>query len=223
MKILKIALVVILILAVAGCAVSAAAFWNINSQTAQILDDYSGIYHDSKYLEAKEITGVAIIKQKVSCRYAVLEMLAGWEGKNITEASLYEMYGKVTTSTGKAFCDEMNKQFPAYKTTMHKYMNSSEMLSCIYQSLSNGVPVPFEWAAKQDDTWTLHYSIVIGMDVENDVMKVANPYGYIEEITLKEFVQRTSFEAYEDMSLFLKYGFALGIFEKNAIFIMEKR
>ena len=32
----------------------------------------------------------------------------------------------------------------------------------------------------------------------------------------------TSFKAYENMPLFLRMGFAVGIFEKNAIFTVEK-
>ena len=73
-------------------------------------------------------------------------------------------------------------------------------------------------AAKYGDEWTLHYSLITGMDIPNDRITVANPYGYTEEITVGEFLDRTSFAAYEKMPLFLKLGFAFGIFEKNAIF-----
>ena len=38
---------------------------------------------------------------------------------------------------------------------------------------------------------------------------------------MDEFLQRTSFEAYEDMLLFFKLAFALGIFEKNTIFTVQ--
>ena len=51
-----------------------------------------------------------------------------------------------------------------------------------------------------------------------DKITVANPYGYCEEISVAELLDRTSFEAYEDMPLFLKLGFAFGIFEKNTLF-----
>lgn len=36
-----------------------------------------------------------------------------------------------------------------------------------------------------------------------------------------EFLQRTSFDAYEDMPLYLKMAFAFGIFEKNTIFTVQ--
>ena len=72
-----------------------------------------------------------------------------------------------------------------------------------------------------EDTWTLHYSLIIGMDIPNDQITVANPYGYIEQITLDEFLSRTRFDAYEDMPLFLKLAFAFGLFEENTVFIAQ--
>lgn len=137
--------------------------------------------------------------------------------------ALYNSYGSVVTSTGDSFEREMNKQFPEYNTTMYKYLKNTELIDKVYTSLNNGIPVPFEWAAKFEDEWTLHYSLVIGMDIPGDSVTVLNPYGYKEIISIKEFLNRTSFEAYEGMPLFLKFGFAFEIFEKNTIFIVSSK
>ena len=85
------------------------------------------------------------------------------------------------------------------------------------------MPVPVEWAAENGGEWTLHYSLVTGIDIPNDRITVANPYGYVEEISVGEFLRRTSFEAYEKMPLFLKLGFAFGIFEKNTVFTVRAK
>ena len=106
--------------------------------------------------------------------------------------------------------------------TMRSYLSDSELIEAIYGGLSSGTPVPFEWAAKYGDDWTLHYSLVTGMDIPNDKVVVANPYGHVEELTLSEFLSRTSFEAYEGMPLCLQLGFAFNIFEKNTAFIPER-
>ena len=90
-----------------------------------------------------------------------------------------------------------------------------------YENLSNGIPVPFEWAAKYGDVWTLHYSLLTGMDIPNERVTVANPYGYMEEISVDEFLRRTSFEAYEGMPFYIKLAFAAGVFEKNTIFTVR--
>ena len=193
----------------------------LHVRTAAIWNDYSSIYSDEKYKTAVYIDGVDVIKQEVSCGYAVIEMFSSWSGHDITEESLYAEYGRVVTSTGQSFAKEMNKQFPEYTTKIHKYLKNTELIELAYDQLSNGLPVPFEWAAMYEGEWTLHYSLVTGIDIPNDKIVVANPYGYIEEISVDEFLGRTSFEAYEKMPLFLKLGFAFGVFEKNAVFSVE--
>lgn len=198
-----------------------AVFIALQIRTNAILNDYSDIFKNEKYSTPIYIEGVDVITQDVSCGYAVIEMFSSWNENDITEESLYDKYGKVITSTGNSFCDEMNKQFPEYTTTIHKYMKNTELVDLVYDSLSNGMPVPFEWAALYEDEWTLHYSLVIGADIPGDKITVANPYGYYEELTVEEFLNRTSYEAYDKMPLFLKFGFAFGIFEKNTIFIVR--
>ena len=59
------------------------------------------------------------------------------------------------------------------------------------------------------------------MDIPNDRVTAANPYGYWEELSIEEFLRRTRFDAYENMPLFLKLGFAFGIFEKNTVFTVR--
>lgn len=193
----------------------------LNIKTSKLNDDYSYIYDDPKYLTPVSVDGVEVITQDVSCGYAVIEMFSAWNGERITEADLYDEYGRVVTSTGSAFCDEMNKRFPEYTTSMYSYQTNSELIDLIYDSLASGMPVPFEWAALYEDEWTLHYSLITGLDVPSDTITIANPYGYTEQISLEEFFSRTSFEAYEDMPLFLKLGFAFGMFDKNTVFIVE--
>ncbi len=195
-----------------------AALIILQTRSAAIRNDFSSVFHDERYKTPVSVDGITVITQDVSCGYAVLEMFAAWSGSDITEESLYEEYGKVVTSTGRAFCNEMNKQFPEYTTIMHKYLTNTELIDLVYGNLSNGIPVPFEWAALCGDEWTLHYSLITGMDIPNDKIKIANPYGYYEEISIDEFLARTRFDSYEKMPLFLKLGFAFGVFEKNTVF-----
>lgn len=198
-----------------------AALSFLHIRTTNILNDYSSIYSNEKYEVPVYIDNIDVVNQEVSCGYAVLEMFSQWAGQNITEESLYSEYGKIVTSTGQAFCDEINKQFPNYNTIMYKYLMNTELIDKVYDCLSNGYPVPFEWAALYENEWTLHYSLIIGMDIPNDTVVIANPYGYYEEISINDFLERTSFEAYSDMPFYLKLAFAFGIFEKNTIFVVE--
>lgn len=197
------------------------AFGILEHKTNKMLDSVSDLYAEPKYQQAILLDNIEVIEQNVSCGYAVIEMFSDWAEKDITEEKLYNEYGKVVTSTGKTFCEEMNKQFPEYTTTMYKYLTNTELIDKVYDSLIDGMPVPFEWAAQYQGEWTLHYSLVIGMDIPNNKITVANPYGYIEELALNEFLERTSFEAYEDMPFYFEIAFAFGIFEKNTIFVVQ--
>ena len=219
---LKITLIIIGVILLILLNICVGAILINNDKTKKMLDDYSNIYTNDKYQEVVSVDNLNYIKQDISCGYAVIEMFAKWRGnEEITEKYLYDKYGKVVTSTGKSFEEEMNKQFPEFKTTMYKNLKSSELIDKVYDSLLKGVPVPFEWAAKYEDKWTLHYSVISAMDIPNDKVTVMNPYGYEENISIKEFIDRTSFEAYDHMPIIFKLGFAFNIFEKNTVFIVD--
>lgn len=221
MKKSKIVLIVIGGLLVASILACVVALSILQIKTNSIMDDYSSVFTSDKYKTPVYIDGVEVITQDVSCGYAVIEMFSSWNGGNITEEKLYSEYGKVVTSTGDSFEKEMNKQFSEYETTIHKWLKNTELIDMVYENLSRGIPVPFEWAAKFEGQWTLHYSLIIGMDIPKDKITIANPYGYYEELTISEFLDRTSFASYENMSLFLRLGFAFGIFEKNTVFTIH--
>ena len=186
-------------------------------------NDYSSIYKNEKYQKAVAVQGITVFTQKYSCGYAVIQMIAQWNNNpSLTEEALFNEHGKIVTSTGRALAKEMNSKVPEYKTRMYKYLKNTKLIDKVYDSLAAGVPVPFEWAAQKDDEWTLHYSLITGLDVPGDRITVANPYGFMEEISIEEFLQRTNFDAYEKMPLFIRFGFAYGVFEKNAVFILER-
>ncbi len=222
MKVIKRIIIAIAVILLILAAVITISLVVLQTKTNEINNDFSGILTDEKYIEPVYVDGINVIKQEVSCGYAVIEMFSSWSGSDITETSLYNEYGKVVTSTGQSFCDEMNKQFPQYNTSIHKYLKNTELIDLMYDSLSRGVPVPIEWAALYESEWTLHYSLVIGADIPANKITVANPYGYYEELTVEEFLSRTTYEAYDNMPLFLKLGFVFNIFEKNTIFIANE-
>ena len=222
MKVIKRIIIAITVILLILAAVITISLVVLQTKTNEINNDFSGILTYEKYIEPVYVDGINVIKQEVSCGYAVIEMFSSWSGSDITETSLYNEYGKVVTSTGQSFCDEMNKQFPQYNTSIHKYLKNTELIDLMYDSLSSGVPVPIEWAALYENEWTLHYSLVIGADIPANKITVANPYGYYEELTVEEFLSRTTYEAYDNMPLFLKLGFAFNVFEKNTIFIANE-
>ena len=145
---LKRAAIAVVAVVAATVCVAAIALVMLQGRTDALRDGYSNMLADARYSVPAKVEGVEAITQEVSCGYAVIEMFPAWDGGGITEEGLYDEYGKVVTSTGRSFCDEMNKQFPGYETTMRKYLTDSELLGVVHACLAEGVPVPIEWAAK---------------------------------------------------------------------------
>jgi len=179
--------------------------------------DYNYLFEENKIKEHK-IEDVPLIKQDISCGYAIIEMMSLYYGKEITEKELYEKNNQsVSTQTTKGFVDEINNSISNLNYVSYEYLSSDELLLKINESICKDLLVAVELAAKFEDEWTLHWAIVTGMD--NEKIYINNPYGYKEEITYKEFINRTTFNAFENMPFFFHFGFAFGLFSKNTIIV----
>jgi hypothetical protein len=188
-------------------------------------DDFSEVLQDGNFSSNAAVTGINVIKQKISCGYAVIEMLAKWKNRQITEETLSDQNnGKISTAMGSGFLDEMTRQFPEWKVTRCVNQTNTEMLKKIHASLANGFPVPVEFAAKDtSDNWTLHFGLVTAMDLGNNKIVAQNPYGYEETYTAQLFIAAARYEIYENMEWYFKIGFNMGIFNKNTFYIITNK
>ena len=194
-------------------------FTILGIKTNNIKSDYNYLKEDSKYSTKVEVDGVKLVTQHISCGYASIEMLSTFYGKKVSEDDLeVKNNGRVSTSSSQGFLKEVNASIPNKTFIKQSYLKNDVFLKEIYESLSNNNPVAIEWAAKYENEWTLHFSVVTGLDLVGDIVTIYNPYGYIETIKVNEFISRTTFEAYKKMPIFLGFGFAFGAFEKNTLF-----
>lgn len=186
-------------------------------RSAVINNDYQYLFKENKIVN-KKIEGVPLIKQDISCGYAIIEMLSSYYQKPITEEELSDKNnGAISTASTGGFVKEINTVIePGYKAK--EYLKNDELLININKSLVDNRPVPVEWAALfENKEWTIHWSIVAGMDQEK--IYINNPYGYEEALTYEDFLSRTSFKAFENMHLGYQFGFAFGLFSKNTIIV----
>ena len=191
-------------------------------KTASLRNDWEYLKEDSNYNKKVEVEGVNLVKQHISCGYATIEMMSEFYGDKVTEDNLdMKNNGGVSTSSTKGFYNEINDSIKNKEFVSKTYLKNDVLLKEIHTSLKNNNPVAIEWAAKYEDEWTLHFSLVTSLDLNNDNVIVYNPYGYIETLNISEFLDRTTFEAFESMPLFLNFGFAFGAFDKNAIFYLK--
>ena len=196
-------------------------FTILGVKTANLEKDYSYLKTDANYANKVEVEGLELVTQHVSCGYASIEMISSYYGKKVTEDELDARNGAVSTASSSGFKNEISKCIPNKEFKMSSYLKHDALLKEIHNSLKAGNPVALEWAAKYENEWTLHFSVIQGLDLGNDNITVYNPYGYIENIHVDEFINRASFKAYDNIPLFLNFGFAFGAFDKNTIFYAE--
>jgi hypothetical protein len=224
-KIIVIAASILTAVIVLPLLILAGMFINLSISDKKIDDDIAAVFADSKYATAVSIDGIEPVTQKISCGYALIEILAKWQGNDrITEQYLSDQNGgKITTATSDGFEDEMNKRFPEFATTKHTRLKNSEFIDKAYNGLKNGKPVPFEFAAlyeteSGEKVWTLHFALITAMDIPNNSVTVCNPYGYLETYTIENLLKATRYESYEKMEFFFKIAFAAGVFKKNTLY-----
>ena len=194
-------------------------FMILGIRTVSIDKSYAYLKEDPIYSQKQEVAGIELVKQEISCGYATIEMMSTYYGNKISEKELSDKNnGSISTSSSDGFLKELKKSIPSESFIKHSYLDNDVLLREISIALSDHRPVALEWAAKYEGEWTLHFSLVTAIDMKSDNVTVYNPYGYIENITLDEFISRTSFKAYKNMPLFLNFGFAFGAFEKNTTF-----
>ena len=198
--------------------VVAIPFINLAVKTANLKADYSYLKEDTVYQEKVEVTGLELVTQHISCGYATIEMISTYYGEPVSEDYLDSKNGAISTASTDGFINEINRSILSKTFVKRTYLRNDILLKEIHDSLKKNNPVAIEWAAKYEKEWTLHFSVVSGLDLANDNVTVYNPYGYIENVTTKEFINRTTFNAYTSMPLFLNFGFAFGAFHKNTIF-----
>ena len=217
-------IVIIVVSSIVGALALSVAipFTILGVRTVSMNKDYSYLKDSHAFSQKVEVTGVELVKQHVSCGYASIEMISTYYGNKVSEDDLDNRNKSISTSTTDGFLKEIHKSIPDKAFTKQTYLDNDMLLQAIHMALMNEDPVAIEWAAKYEDEWTLHFSVVTSLDIKNDNVTIYNPYGYIEDITVKEFIDRTTFKAYKNIPLFLNFGFAFGAFHKNTLFYPTK-
>ena len=204
-----------------------AAFCRQTYINSKINDTYAVVLSNPIYQVPLSVNDLYFIEQKVSCGYAIIEMISDWRGKAVTEQSLFDANnGTISTAMGNGFLKEIKKQFPEWEILRHKNLKNSELLCVMHEALAEGMPVIIEFAALYEaggtKTWTLHFAVVTAMDLQNDTIIVQNPYGYEESYTVDGFLNATRYDSYENMELAISFGFAFGLFNRNTIYTIHE-
>ena len=137
------------------------------------------------------------------------------EIKNIPEINTNK---KNIALTSGSLYNEIKNQFPEYKIIYYKNIKNSELIDKIYDSLSDNIPAVCLYCVNNE----INYCVITGIDIPENKITAVNPSGYIETHTVQDFLNATRFENYKNMDFYLKLGFAVEIFAKNTVYIIEK-
>jgi hypothetical protein len=184
---------------------------------------------DALYPKKVELTGMKIEKQPTSstCGITAVTVVSNYiNKKNNTVNNLIEKYN-VNTSKGSSTSDIKNwlSSENSDKAIKYKSNESNEiMISAIFDSLKNNIPVlAFLGSLNEYDipNYDFHASVVYGIDITNQTIKIANSYGYSEETTLVDFINRMSFTEVDKYPSSQQFIIKMGMIDKNMYYLVN--
>ena len=103
--------------------------------------------------------------------------------------------------------------------------SEAEILNIITASLTDGLPVAFFYSAVDDwnkPHYNTHYGIIYGIDIEQKIVKLSNPYGYLDELSFEELFAGLTFQNYESEPFTHLMSRKVGYIKSNNIFVLKE-
>jgi hypothetical protein len=129
----------------------------------------------------------------------------------------------IGSSSGGNMTDWLQHEMPNKTVTYKDGVTAGELIRDIHVSLSNGNPVVIMFGAENpynEPYYDFHASVVYGLNLNNESIIIANSYGYSEEISLIDFLNKMSYTEISKYPLFQKIS--IRFFQpKNAYFLVE--
>ena len=158
---------------------------------------------------------------------AIVRNYFDWE---TTEESLLRELDMLKMTEGilpNEYLPYANKAFNplSLSVSMLNPASQAEILSIVTESLVNGLPVLFFYSAVDDwnkPNYNTHYGVIYGIDMSRQIIKISNPYGYLEELSFTELFEGLSFQSFESEPLLFRLGRIVGYIKPNNLFILEK-
>lgn len=143
-----------------------------------------------------------------TCGYSSLSMVCDFLGTKIEEEEFekelpYGYFGITPFKVNKLF----NSHMPNYKAKW-RFISEKKLARIVEKQLKDNLPVPFLCLAKNKFGTPIlvgHFSVIFGMDKENSMFYIADPFiGCEKEMTYEELFNELSFrEASKNNTLFV--------------------
>ena len=192
--------------------------------------DASEYNYDLKY--TAELDGMSVMSQRTeyTCFVVSMAIVRNYLGLETTEDGLRNELNVMDRNEGMMpgeYTSYFNKALEplSYSASLVNPKSQAEILNVIIQSLMNGLPVVFLYSAMDDwnkPNYNTHYGVIYGIDMRKEIIKISNPYGYLQEIAFADMFEGLSFQSYESEPFMFRLGRKTGIIKENNLFVLEK-
>lgn len=168
-----------------------------------------------------------IDKQKTSytCAYATVSMVTSFFGTKVDEEALLSEFplgylGATPAKVIKAF----NKYLPGF-TIAYAVKRKKDLLNFIEVTLKEGIPIPFICLTEDyfnKPNLTSHYSVIIGIDTDNNTLIIANPFGYKQTEDIDVILKSMAFRTKGPMPFVLKLAIFLRVLRGYMVFELRR-
>ena len=198
----------------------------INTTKAFVSDEYK--YGADFSIELEDVPVYA--QQTAYTCYAVsMVIVKNYLGADTDEQTLLAESGQQERNTGMlpqeylSFAAQALERLP-YTIVLHNPKSETEILNMVTSSLKEGLPVIFFYAALDDwnrPNYNTHYGVIYGIDMGSEIVKLSNPYGYLEELPFVDFFAGLAFKNYAAEPFIYRIGRIINYIKSNNLFLLE--
>ena len=174
------------------------------------------------------VEGVPIYEQPdaYTCGITTVSAVASYlRQEDVPPASLIEKYGIKGGMNEYKFYEILAKELRGFQVRFMNDLSDTELINAVHESLKNGFPVPVFLGSANPYNKPFndfHASVVTGMNLNTLQVQIANVYGYEEQISLNEFLNRMAYRG-PNYPLVQKVVLRLGLMPENLIFQITKQ
>jgi len=148
---------------------------------------------------------------------------------NNTDYEANDLIQKYNATSGGSNNDDMKKwlqgEMPEKKIVNKSNETNKDMIRDIHTSLYDNNPIVVSFGAPNpynEPYYDFHSSVVFGINLDNETIIIANSYGYREEISLVDFLNRMSFTEIEKYPTVQQFSLKRNRMDKNDYFLIKQ-
>jgi hypothetical protein len=175
------------------------------------------------------LNNVSIRKQPDSSTCGITSVTIMSNYFNKTDYEVSDLIKKHNANGGASF-DDIKKwlqlELPDKNIVFKSKTTNEEMIRNIHTSLHKNNPVLISFGAPNPFNkpfYDFHASVVYGINLDIEIITIANAYGYVEEISLVDFLNRMSFAEADKYPLIQQSVLIGNGMDKNTYFLVNDR